>query len=73
MRFTVEEMIMMKSFGHGKRGEAVASIETEMPAMVDQNLKEMCVILRNKLTSMSDEEFEQIDFTVYDQELADAR
>lgn len=72
MRFTVEEMIMMKSFEHGKREEAVASIEAEMPAMVDQDLKEMCVILRNKLTSMSDEAFKQIDFTVYDQELADA-
>lgn len=67
---TVEEMVMMKAFDHSTRGVAIADLALRIAGITDQELKESCMKLKDKLSGMSDADYMAIDFTVYDEELA---
>lgn len=70
MMLTVEEMTMMKSFDHSTRGAVVADLALSMAGVMDPDLKNSCMQLKEKLAGMSDADYMAIDFNVYDEELA---
>lgn len=65
MIFTVEEMNLMKAFDHSNRRSAAFSIMSSLPSIQDEELKESCRRMAEKVKRMSDAEFAAVDFTVY--------
>ena len=68
MIFTVEETTLLRAFDTSTRRTAILSIMHEMGMMQDEELIAQCMSAVRKLENTTDEEFEKIDFTVYDEE-----
>lgn len=68
MRLNVEEMNLLYMFNTSSRKAAVQDILDRFPFLENEELKEICQQTVRKLEAMTDEEFEAIDFTVYDEE-----
>ncbi len=68
MRLNVEEMNLLYMFDTSCRRAAVQDILDRFPFLENEELKDICQQTVRKLEMMSDEEFEQIDFTIYDEE-----
>jgi len=75
MIFTVEEITLLRSFDTSNRQAALKSLMKDMNEMVstkDNELLPLCVTILKKLGKATDDEFEKVDFTVYDEELKGA-
>ena len=68
MIFNVEESVLMASFDHSSRDAAVRDLIASLERIEDRDLEEQVCRLIDKLRKMSDEEFMQVDFTVYGEE-----
>ena len=68
MIFTVEETTLLRAFDTSTRRTAILSIMHEMGMMQDEELIAQCLSAVRKLENTTDEDFEKIDFTVYDEE-----
>lgn len=64
MRFTVEEMSLIRTLDHTCRRMVIFDIKASLPNVEDSELKELCEKTLQKVVNMSDAEFEAIDFTV---------
>ena len=68
MRLNVEEMNLLYMFDTSSRKAAVQDILDRLPFLENEELKEICQRTVTKLENMTDEEFDVIDFTIYDEE-----
>ena len=68
MRLNVEEMNLLYMFNTSSRKAAVQDILDRFPFLENEELKEICQQTVRKLEALTDEEFEAIDFTIYDEE-----
>lgn len=71
MRLNVEEMNLLYMFDTSSRKVAVQDILDRFPFLENEELKEICQQTVSKLEAMTDEEFDVIDFTIYDEEELD--
>ena len=71
MRLNVEEMNLLYMFDNSSRKAAVQDILARFPFLENEELKEICQQTVMKLEHMTDEEFDAIDFTIYDEEELD--
>ena len=71
MRLNVEEMNLLYMFDTSSRKVAVQDILDRFPFLENEELKEICQQTVKKLEYMTDDEFEAIDFTIYDEEELD--
>lgn len=71
MRLNVEEMNLLYMFDNSSRKAAVQDILDRFPFLENEELKEICQQTVKKLEYMTDDEFEAIDFTIYDEEELD--
>ena len=71
MRLNVEEMNLLYMFDNSSRKAAVQDILDRFPFLENEELKEICQQTVMKLEHMTDEEFDSIDFTIYDEEELD--
>ena len=72
MIFTAEEITLLRSFDTSNRKAALQALMNDMNEMVrtkDNELLPLCVTILKKLEKTTDDEFEKVDFTVYDDEL----
>lgn len=68
MRLNVEEMNLLYLFDTSNRKAAVQDILDRFPFLENEELKEICRQTVKKLETMTDEEFGQIDFSVYEED-----
>ncbi len=68
MRLNVEEMNLLYMFDTSSRKATVQDILDRFPFLENEELKEICQQTVTKLQHMTDEEFDAIDFTIYDEE-----
>lgn len=68
MMFTVEEITLLRSFDTSTRRTAILSLMNEMGMMQDDELIGQCLSMVKKLENTTDEDFAEVDFTVYDGE-----
>ena len=68
MRLNVEEMNLLYMFDTSSRKAAVQDILDRFPFLENEELKEICQHTVTKLEQMTDEKFDAIDFTIYDEE-----
>lgn len=68
MRLNVEEMNLLYMFDNSSRKAAVQDILDRFPFLENEELKEICQQTVTKLEQMTDEKFDAIDFTIYDEE-----
>lgn len=68
MRLNVEEMNLLYMFDTSSRKAAVQDILDHFPFLENEELKEICQQTVTKLEQMTDEKFDAIDFTIYDEE-----
>lgn len=68
MRLNVEEMNLLYMFDTSNRKAAVQDILDRFPFLENEELKEICQQTVKKLETMTDEEFGQIDFSVYEED-----
>lgn len=68
MMFTVEEMNLIQAMDHTCRRMAIFDIKTSIPNIGDYELKELCEKTLRKMSAMTDAEFADIDFTVYEKD-----
>lgn len=68
MRLNVEEMNLLYMFDNSSRMAAVQDILDRFPFLENEELKEICQQTVKKLEAMTDEEFAEMDFTIYDEE-----
>ena len=68
MRLNVEEMNLLYMFDTSSRKATVQDILDRFPFLENEELKEICQQTVTKLQHMTDEEFDVIDFTIYDEE-----
>ena len=66
MRLNVEEMNLLYMFDNSSRKAAVQDILDRFPFLENEELKEICQQTVKKLENMTDDEFDAIDFTIYD-------
>jgi len=66
--FTVEEISLLRAFDTSTRSAAILSLMNEMGMMQDEELITRCLSMVKKLENTSDNDFANIDFTVYDDE-----
>ena len=71
MRLNVEEMNLLYMFDNSSRKAAVQDILDRFPFLENEELKEICQQTAKKLEHMTDDEFDAIDFTIYDEEELD--
>lgn len=71
MRLNVEEMNLLYMFDNSSRKAAVQDILDRFPFLENEELKEICQQTVKKLEQMTDDEFDAIDFTIYDEEELD--
>ena len=64
----VEEMNLMAVFDTSDRATAVRDIRDAFHGTEDMELKEALRKLEHKLRQMSEDEFDAIDFTVYEED-----
>lgn len=68
MKLNVEEMNLLYMFDTSNRKAAVQDILDRFPFLENEELKEICQQTVKKLETMTDEEFGQIDFSVYEED-----
>lgn len=68
MRLNVEEMNLLYMFDTTNRKAAVQDILDRFPFLENEELKEICQQTVKKLEAMTDEEFTEIDFSVYEED-----
>ena len=68
VRLNVEEMNLLYMFDTSSRKAAVQDILDRFPFLENEELKEICQQTIKKLEYMTDEDFDTIDFTIYDEE-----
>ena len=68
MIFTVEETTLLRVFDTSTRRTAILSLMNEMGMMQDEELIAQCLSMVKKLETTTDEDFAEVDFTVYDGE-----
>ena len=68
MKFTVEEMNLIRAMDHTCRRMAIFDIKSSIPNIKDHALKELCEKTLKKMSAMTDAEFTTIDFTVYEED-----
>ena len=66
MIFTVEETALVGSFDPSSRNAAMLKMAAHLKLIEDADLKELTRRTVHKLGRMTEEEFANIDFTVYD-------
>ena len=66
MIFNVEEMNLLRSFDTSTRRAAILSLMNETGMMEDTELIEQCMSMIKKLQTVSDDDFADVDFTVYE-------
>lgn len=71
MRLNVEEMNLLYMFDNSSRKAAVQDVLDRFPFLENEELKEICRQTVKKLEHMTDDEFDAIDFTIYDEEELD--
>lgn len=71
MRLNVEEMNLLYMFDNSSRKAAVQDILDRFPFLENEELKEICQQTVKKLEHTTDDEFDAIDFTIYDEEELD--
>ncbi len=64
MIFTVEETSIVNSLNHDSREAALLDIVSEIPMIHDKELKRVCKETAEKLKSMTDDDFDSMDFTI---------
>lgn len=68
MRLNVEEMNLLYMFDTSNKKAAVQDILDRFPFLENEELKKICQQTVKKLEAMTDEEFGQIDFSVYEED-----
>lgn len=68
MRLNVEEMNLLYMFDTSNRKVAVQDILDCFPFLENEELKEICQQTVKKLETMTDEEFVEIDFSIYEED-----
>lgn len=68
MIFNVEEMNLLSSFDTSTRRAALLSLMNETGMMEDTELIEQCMSMIKKLQTVSDDDFADVDFTVYEED-----
>ncbi len=68
MIFNVEEMNLLRSFDTSTRRAAILSLMNETGMMEDNELIEQCMSMIKKLQTVSDDDFADVDFTVYEED-----
>ena len=68
MIFTVEETTLTAVFDHYSRSAAIKDMVIQLGLIDDAELKVQVSRLIEILKTMSDEEFSQLDFSVYEEE-----
>lgn len=68
MIFNVEEMNLLRSFDTSTRRAAILSLMNETGMMEDTELIEQCMSMIRKLQTVSDDDFADADFTVYEED-----
>ena len=68
MKFTVEEMNLIRTMDHTCRRMAIFDIKTSIPNIEDHELKGLCEKTLKKMSAMTDADFAAIDFTVYEED-----
>lgn len=68
MIFNVEEMNLLRSFDTSTRRAALLSLMNETGMMEDTELIEQCMSMIKKLQTVSDDDFADVDFTVYEED-----
>lgn len=68
MKLNVEEMNLLYMFDTSNRKAAVQDILDRFPFLENEELKEICQQTVKKLETMTDEEFGQIAFSVYEED-----
>lgn len=63
MRFSPEEKTIISFYGTASREVLISEMETAVEHIEDAELRDRTQFIINKLTFMSDEEFEAEDFT----------
>lgn len=71
MKLNVEEMNLLYMFETSSRKTAIQDILGRFLFLENEELKEICQQTVAKLEHMTDEEFDAIDFTIYDGEKLD--
>jgi len=66
--FTVEEITLLRAFDTSTRRTAILSLMNEMGMMHDDELIAQCLSMVKKLEDTTDDDFAEVDFTVYDDE-----
>ena len=66
--FTVEEITLLRTFDTSTRRTAILSLMNEMGMMKDEELIAQCLSMVKKLEDTTDDDFAEVDFTVYDDE-----
>ena len=66
--YTVEEITLLRAFDTSTRRTAILSLMNEMGMMQDEELIAQCLSMVKKLEDMTDDDFAEVDFTVYDDE-----
>ncbi len=64
MILTVEEISIMNSVNHDTRRAALFDIVSELPMIRDKELKRICKDTAEKLKSMTDADFNGMNFTI---------
>jgi hypothetical protein len=68
MVFNVEEMNLLFMFDTSSKEAAIQDILNSLPNMADEELREICQQAVRKLETMTNKQFEELDFTMYDKE-----
>lgn len=68
MIFNVEEMNLLRSFDTSTRRAALLSLMNETGMLEDTELIEQCMSMIKKLQTVSDDDFADVDFTVYEED-----
>lgn len=68
MIFTVEEIALIGSFDHSSKEAVLADMAEQLGLVNDIDLKESIRKTAEKIKGVSDEEFGNIDYTVYGEE-----
>lgn len=66
----VEEMNLLMEFDVSSLQAAINDIHSTLPYVEDQDLKNMCLSLLNKLQIMTESTFNEMDFTVIEEDNA---
>ena len=68
MIFTVEETTLIAAFDHSSRSAAVMDMMAQLGMIEDKELKDQVSRLSEKLKAMKDEEFDSVDYSVYEED-----